>query len=251
MKKMSKYDEFIQPFLDGELSREELDWFNKELESNAVLAEDIKLYREVDSAIREQDVMDLRYQLNLIHNSIGDTTQESDQHSRIRKMLSYGAIASLAILISFGIVLKVQHKKLTNEQIYQRHYEPYEVTMVYRSGETQNLITLAQMRYDAQDYYGAIEIYEQILGRDPGNMESNLYSGISYLETEQYSKAENKFGTIIDHNDNLYLEQAEWYLGFCYLQTGRNLEARAHFKEISKGEGSFNKKARKIMRSIQ
>jgi TolA-binding protein len=82
-------------------------------------------------------------------------------------------------------------------------------------------------------------------------MESNLYSGISYLETEQYSKAENRFGTIIDHNDNLYIEQAEGYLGFCYLQTGKNLEARAHFKEISKGEGSFNKKARKIMRNIK
>ncbi|KPL12516.1 MAG: hypothetical protein AMS26_17315 [Bacteroides sp. SM23_62] len=251
MEKMSKYDEFIQPFLDGELSREELDWFNKELQSNAVLAEDIRLYREVDSAIREQDVMDLRDQLDVIHNSIGDPSKEPAKQSKYRKVLSYAAIASLAILISFGILLKVQHKKLTNEQIYQRHYEPYEVTMVYRSGETQSLINLAQSKYDAQDYYGAIEIYEQILGKEPGNMESNLYSGISYLETEQYSKAENRFGVIIDHNDNLYIEQAEWYLGFCYLQTGKNLEARAHFKEISKGDGSFNKKARKIMRSIK
>jgi hypothetical protein len=66
-------------------------------------------------------------------------------------MLSYGAIASLAILISFGILLKVQHKKLTNEQIYQRHYAPYDVTMTYRSGEAQSLIKLAQTRYDAQD----------------------------------------------------------------------------------------------------
>jgi len=251
MEKMSKYEEFIQPFLDGELSREELDWFSKELQSNAVLAEDIKLYREVDSAIREQDVMDLRDQLDVIHNSIGDPTKEPAQHSRIRKMLSYGAIASLAILLSFGVLLKVQHKKLTNEQIYQRHYEPYEVTMIYRSGDTQSLINLAQSKYDAQDYFGAIEIYEQILGKEPGDMESNLYSGISYMQTDQYSKAENRFGTIIDHNDNLYIEQAEWYLGFCYLQTGKNLEARAQFKKISKGDGSYNKKARKLMRNIK
>ena len=251
MEKVSKYDDFIQPFLDGELSREELDWFSKELESNAVLAEDIRLYREVDSAIREQDVMDLRDQLDVIHNSIGDPSKEPDKQTRYRKVLSYAAIASLAVLISFGILLKVQHKKLTNDQIYQRHYEPYEVTMIYRSGETQSLIDLAKVKYEDKDFFGAIEIYEQILGIEPGDMESNLYSGISYLETEQYSKADNKFQTILDHNDNLYIEQAEWYLGFCYLQTGKNLEARAHFKEISKGEGSFNKKARKIMRSIK
>ena len=123
--------------------------------------------------------------------------------------------------------------------------------MIYRSGETQKLITLAQSKYDALDFFGAIEIYEQILGKEPGDMESNLYSGISYLETEQYSKAENRFGSIIDHNDNLFIEQAEWYLGFCYLHTGKNLEARSHFKEISKSESSFNKKAKKIMRSIK
>ena len=104
MEKMSKYDEFIQPFLDGELSREELDWFSKELESNAVLAEDIRLYREVDNAIREQDVMDLRDQLDVIHNSIGDPSQEQFRQPRYRKVLSYAAIASLAILISLGVL---------------------------------------------------------------------------------------------------------------------------------------------------
>ena len=113
MEKMSKYDEFIQPFLDGELSREELDWFSKELESNAVLAEDIRLYREVDNAIREQDVMDLRDQLDVIHNSIGDPAQAPAAQTRYRKVLSYAAIASLAILISLGVLLKVQHNKLT------------------------------------------------------------------------------------------------------------------------------------------
>ena len=39
-------------------------------------------------------------------------------------------------------------------------------------------------------------------------------------------------------------------LDFCYLHTGQNLEARAHFKEIANSDGSFNKEARKIMRSI-
>ena len=112
MEKMSKYDEFIQPFLDGELSRAELDWFSKELESNAVLAEDIRLYREVDNAIREQDVMDLRDQLDVIHNSIGDPVEAPVPQARYRKVLSYAAIASLAILISLGVLLKVQHNAL-------------------------------------------------------------------------------------------------------------------------------------------
>ena len=86
MKTTSNYDEFIQPFLDGELSREELDWFSKELESNAVLADDIRLYREVDNAIREQDVMELRDQLDVIHNTIGDPSASPAKQTQYRKV---------------------------------------------------------------------------------------------------------------------------------------------------------------------
>lgn len=253
MEKMSNYEEFIQPFLDGELSREELDWFSKELESNAVLAEDIRLYREVDNAIREQDVLDLRDQLDVIHNSMGDPNQEPARQTRYRKVLSYAAIASLAILISLGVLLKVQHNKLTNEQIFEKHYEPYEVTMIYRSAETdyQKALSQAMSKYEARDWYGAIELFEQILAKDPADMASSLYSGISYMELERYKEADQKFQKIINHNDNLFVEQAEWYLGFCYLHTGQNLEARGQFKEIASSESSYSKKARKIMRSIK
>ena len=164
MEKMSKYEAFIQPFLDGELSREELDWFSKELESNAVLAEDIRLYREVDNAIREQDVLDLRDQLDVIHNAIGDPSQSPVRTTRYRKVLSYAAIASLAILISLGVLLKVQHNKLTNDQIFEKHYEPYEVTMIYRSAESdyQKVMSQAMTQYEAGNYLTAIDLFEEI-----------------------------------------------------------------------------------------
>lgn len=253
MEKMSKYDEFIQPFLDGELSRQELDWFSKELESNAVLADDIRLYREVDNAIREQDVMDLRDQLDVIHNSYGDPVESAVRQTRYRKVLSYAAIASLAILISLGVLLKVQHNKLTNEQIFEKHYEPYEVTMIYRSGDDadKTLVNKAMATYEAREFQAAIDLFEQILSKDPADMGISLYTGISHMEIEQYMQAQEKFQKIINHNDNLFVENAQWYLGFLYLYTGQNLEARDHFKHIALSDGSFNKEAKKIMRSIK
>lgn len=253
MEKMSKYDEFIQPFLDGELSREELDWFSKELESNAVLAEDIRLYREVDNAIREQDVMDLRDQLDVIHNSIGDPVEAPVRQTRYRKVLSYAAIASLAILISLGVLLKVQHNKLTNEQIFEKHYEPYEVTMIYRGAEDADKILehQAMASYEQREFEAAVVQFEKILAKNPAAMDYNLYSGISYMEIEEYKQAYTKFQKIIDHKDNLYVEPAELYLGYLYLSMGQNLEARAQFKEIANSDGSFKDEAKKIMRSIK
>ncbi len=252
MEKMSnKYREFIRPFLDGELSREELDWFSKELESNAVLAEDIRLYREVDNAIREQDVMELRDQLDVIHNTIGEPGVPVKQ-TRYRKVISYGAIASLAILLSLGVLLKVQHKKLSNQQIYERHFEPYEVTMVYRSAGDEDLQwQKAVTAYNEQDYTAAIPLFKQLLEKHPEEMEYQLSLGISYMEEEQYNQAGSSFRTIIDQNDNLYIEQAEWYLGFCYLQTGQNEEARKQFREIARSNSSYNNKAKIVLRRIK
>jgi tetratricopeptide (TPR) repeat protein len=252
MEQMSKYQNYIQPFLDGELSREELDWINKELENNAVLAEDIKLYREVDNAIREDDVLDLREQLNNIHNDLGDEVRSPKKPLRYRKAISYAAIASVAILISVGVMYKIQNRKLSNQEIFEKYYEPYEVTMVYRSGETSSvLLQQAAQLYEAGMYHDALEIYEQVLVKDPNDMESTLYSGISYLETDQYVKADKSFNTILEHNDNLFIEQAEWCLGFCYLMTEDVTHARKQFYNIAVSNSSYKEDALEVLKKLK
>jgi len=253
MEQMSKYQNYIQPFLDGELSREELDWINKELENNAVLAEDIKLYREVDTAIREDDVLDLRDQLNVIHNELGDEVSNPKKPVRYRKAISYAAIASVAILISVGVMYKLQTRKLSNQEIFEKYYEPYEVTMVYRSAETSStaLLQEAIQMYEAGMYTEAITLYEEVLVKDPADMQSKLYSGISYLETDQYVKADKSFSTIIEHNDNLYIEQAEWCLGFCYLMTENVAAARKQFYNIAISNSSFTLDALEVLKKLK
>lgn len=253
MEQMSKYQNYIQPFLDGELSREELDWINKELENNAVLAEDIKLYREVDNSIREDDVLDLRDQLNIIHNNLGDEVKNPKKPARYRKAISYAAIASVAVLVSVGVMYKLQNRKLSNQEIFEKYYEPYEVTMVYRSAETSSseILQKAAQFYEAGMYMDAIELYEEALMKEPDDMESTLYSGISYLETDQYVKADKSFSTILDHNDNLYMEQAEWCLGFCYLMTQDLAAARKQFYNIAISNSSYKEDALDVLKKMK
>jgi tetratricopeptide (TPR) repeat protein len=253
MEQISNYQNYIQPFLDGELNREELDLITKELENNAVLAEDIKLYREVDTAIREDDVLDLREQLNIIHNDLGEDVSNPKKPVRYRKAISYAAIASVAILVSVGVMYKLQTRKLSNQEIFEKYYEPYEVTMVYRSAEASStaLLQEAIQKYEAGLYTEAITLYEEVLMKDPADMESTLYSGISYLETDQYVKADQSFNTILDHNDNLYIEQAEWCLGFCYLMTNDMVTARQHFEQIANSNSSFKEDADRIIKRLK
>ena len=255
MGKMSKYDEFIQPFLDGELSREELDWFSKELESNAVLAEDIRLYREVDNAIREQDVMELRDQLDVIHNSIGDSSVTPARKSQYRRVLSYGAIASLTILLSLGVLLKVQHNKLTGDQIGSKFFQVDDITLYptisTRSAESDELLQEANQALNEGNYYVAIDRYTDLINQDSEDMGSVYARGVAEYEIESYIASEKDFKTVINDNDNAYTERAEYCLGYCYLQTGQNMLAREQFKKIARSSSFYSKDARKVMRKIK
>jgi len=138
-------------------------------------------------------------------------------------------------------------------EIYEKYYEPYDVTMVYRSSaeNTDKLFQEAMMKYDQSRFRDAIVIFEQLLKTDPGDMASTLYSGISYMEVDQYHKADRSFDKIIVHNDNLFIEQAEWYLGFCYLMTDEPDNARKHFEKIAASNSSYKETASEIINRLK
>ncbi|KPK82770.1 MAG: hypothetical protein AMS27_13995, partial [Bacteroides sp. SM23_62_1] len=103
----------------------------------------------------------------------------------------------------------------------------------------------------AGQYREAIVLFEKLLETDPGNMATTLYSGISYMEVDEYNKADRSFSKIIAHNDNLFIEQAEWYLGFCYLMTNESDKARKHFEKIANSNSSYRDKASGIVKKIK
>jgi len=54
---------------------------------------------------------------------------------------------------------------------------------------------------------------------------AHFYSGASFQETGQYKNAINEYQMVINDKDNLFIEQAQWYIGLCYLQTNDSKKA--------------------------
>ena len=80
---------------------------------------------------------------------------------------------------------------------------------------------------------------------------SYLYSGISYFEIEKYKEAGQSFQKVIEHDDNLYIEQAEWYIGFVYLMRDEKDKARKQFQKIADSQGYYQDEAEKILKRIK
>ncbi|MGC9471651.1 MAG: hypothetical protein ACP5D1_08910 [Bacteroidales bacterium] len=246
------YPEFIERYLDGEMSPEEKTWFEKEIEDNPELGDEIQLRREVNEAIMEEDVIQLRMQLDSIHRK--------HQAEKIRAVRRRPALRRVVLAASSAAVLTVfillggryWWGNVAPEKIFHRYYEPYEMPVYREAGTATDLLFLKAMEtYQNREFDRAIELFEEVLALDGTKMDASLMSGISKIETERYGEATTNFRRIIEHRDNMFMDQAEWYLALSYLMKGETGKATALFEQIAGEEGTYRKEAREILRKIR
>jgi tetratricopeptide (TPR) repeat protein len=254
MKNNLNFDEFIERYLDGEMGTQEKIWFEKELDANPKLQKELELRRNINNAIQEKDVMELRGQLEEIYSNPEHQETVVKRSTTIfnRKLL---VLVSTVLILIVGslLILLLKSNSYTNKEIYAMYYRPYEATLNFRSADNgiDNDLRTAMQYYENRDFRNALVLFERILSEDGSRIGLNLYSGISHMEVNEFDDAHRKFQKIIDHNHNLFIEQAEWYLGFCYLMTDNTEKAKMQFNQIAEKDGYYAPKAMEILKRMK
>ncbi len=248
---MDKNRHLISKYLEGELDPGEVARFEETLLEDHELQEELDLYREVDDALADTEVLELRAQLDELHEELTPQLERRNKRSS-KRVLRYAVAASVAVVISLG-TYSLFFKKVSDNKIVSQFYKPYDVTLVNRSANTNLDVTLrsALLKYENREYDEAIKLFQEALEINPKMVASNLYTGISYFEIQKYREADKSLSKVIEQNDNLYIEQAEWYLGFCYLKLNENEKAREQFAKLASKYGYYQKGAKKILRKIK
>ncbi len=237
---------FIERYIAGEMDKKEELWFLKEMEGNPELKHEVELRRKTDNILVKKDILDLRRKLTNIENTrINKPTGEKPGR------MKYAAL--IALLIIIGGIAFIYRGKLSNEEILERYYKAYEPTSNIRSDfKTDNQdFNLALEYYKVRDYRNAAVYFSKVIQAEPGNMHSTLLNGISNYEISNYPEAENSFTRIIDDNNNLFIDHAQWYLALCYLKTNDILKAKEQFIAIDKSGSIYKKNARQILKRLK
>lgn len=242
--------EVIEKYIDGELEGKELLDFEQLLSTNPGIKREYELSMEINNSIAEDDVMDLRETLDYMY-----TEEKAVQRipTVFTKRKFYYAAASAALLIAAGgVATRLLNPSMDSESVFEKYYQPYEVTVTYRSGNTEvdRLLLNALEFYEEKDYDQALVLFEEILQNRKKDMAISLYSGISYMEEEKYQKATTSFNHIISDNDNLFIEQAKWYLSMCYLKTEKTDKAKEVLHQIIDEESYYKEQALKVLKDI-
>jgi tetratricopeptide (TPR) repeat protein len=239
---------FIERYIAGEMNEAEKQWFIKELDGNSGLREEVTLRERTDLVLKRHDIISLRNKLSEI---------EKNRRSRIPskttgKRLPISIAAAITGLIIISSIAFFGTGHLTNDEIINQYYKSYEGVSTSRSSHeaTSNDYSTGLEYYNIHDYKNAALYFSKVLNVDPENIESTMFFGTSSFEVNNFPDAQRSFKKVIDNNNNLFMEDAEWYLALCYVRTNDIKRASAELKAIKNSKSIYSKNASKILRQI-
>jgi tetratricopeptide (TPR) repeat protein len=241
---------FIERYNTGEMNEAEKTWFFKELENNEKLREEVELRKKTDYVLKNNNVILLRNKLSEIERK--RAAEKPVKNPARRTIMRYAAIIAGFILVG-SITLYFNGRRLTTDEILDRFYKSYEVTSPSRSQQAilNSDYSTAIEYYNIHDYRNAALYFSKVLSNDTRYMESVMLNGISNFEIKNYPEAKNSFIKVIDNDDNLFIEDAQWYLALCYLRTDERGKAVEQLKAIINSESIYKKDARQILRKMK
>ena len=250
---MKRDRHILQKYLDNELSEKELARFEQELNASPELLVDLDLFKEVDEAIADTEVLDFRAQLT----DLREETRRSETGKRVFRFTRpwhYAASAALALLVAIGLAT-VLGRPLSNNDLFAKYMKPYELVLTNRSADsevTTLLMSKAQEHFLNGEFGAAIDYFDEVLIINSNKMEADFYMGVSYMEIDQHQEASKSFTRVIEHDDNLYIQKAEWFLAGCLLAMDETEHARRKLANIASSSNHFYKDdAAKIIKRMK
>ena len=232
-----RYTEWIDDYIGNELDEAGMKKFEMELSINHDLAMEYNLERDLEKVLRQQDLLDFRAKCILAQNELNLSSRNFVKVVQFTRKYWYAAASVLLIAIVAGSLILLNPGGYSPEKIFKMYYKSGETIGVSRSGNG-NMVE-ALLQFSKNDFQAADVLFDKILVNDQRNFAVMYYSGISNIELKNYPKAIQMFETIINDKDNLYIENAQWYLGLSYLASEKVGKASNIFKEIASAPGHF------------
>ena len=244
-----KHSATIEQYLANEMAPSEQIAFKKDLRSNPELAAELKLSQNIDSALMRDDIIELRRKLI----AAIDASRVIKQEVPVVKMYArkwWYAAASLVALFAVAATLFMQtNRAVSSDSLFTEYYNSENI--IDQTRGDQNIVE-AVIKFQQKDFATASVLFKSILDADNSNIAVWFYYGISNIETKNYDNSIKAFTTIINQNDNLYIEHAEWYLGLCYLKNKQKDKAIDQFVVVASSPDNYHRQeAKNILEKLQ
>lgn len=241
----------IEDFIDGVLEGELLEEFEMELKDNTDLIAEVELRKQVNKAILEKDILDLRNQLNI--------AREASEVKKVKMLIpetKEGQIKFWRRSVAVIIVLIGLAGVLTNGFIsVSRTYDSYFEAPAWSPERSVNsditLLQEANRAYLNADYAKVVQTLNRIPGSNVENPVFDFYKAASFQKMNNYNEAVEAYTRVINNGDNLFIEEAEWYRSLCYLKVGDIDKAKVELLAVIQRKSHYENQAKAVIRRLK
>lgn len=234
MDKETLYD-LIDRHIRNELTEEERIQIATLVENDPEFVKELTLHTEIKSAVADKDLLDFKQKIAESHERYTSNTVVEKKQRTIALYLKIAA--SILLVMSVGAFFWLSEKNSTHQELFEAYFIPYEAPVNFRSDTspyTDEDWKQALMLYDNKQYVEAIPYLNKVVAEKPGNTLALFLRGVSYLAIDSMAAAEKDFNAIIIQENNLFAEQAKWYLALTYLKADKVEPAKALLHELAK-----------------
>jgi hypothetical protein len=239
----------IEAYLDGSLDKDIAAEIEARAEMDSEFAELIRLHKEINESIRDNELHGLRNTLRKI--AAERDTPDRELPSLLRRIMQIAA-AFLFIIIIGTIAIRWFFPGYSGTSIFNKFYVKYEPDVIIRSeNHLSDGLGEAQFLYQTGNYVQCAGILDKILHDDKTNYLAFFYLGLTQIELQKPDEAISDFLKIPDDWNNPYSIHRNWYLALCLIKTGQVKLALPLLKRLSSGEEYYSDRSRRILEKIR
>lgn len=199
----------IEKYLRGELNEIEMKAFEKKIQEDKNLYEEVELFKDMLGGLRLRNNKLLKNKLNEIHEKAFPENKQAKVRTINWKQIAIAFAASVALVITF---FYFQNQKSSSDSLYATYYTTYQPDWSTRGDNGQQIDENIKSLYESKNYKALLSSLEK-KGNDAKFF---MLKGSSNLELEQYAAARNDFENAA--NNPLYKSTAQWYIALSYLK---------------------------------
>jgi tetratricopeptide (TPR) repeat protein len=242
-----KLFETMENYVNGRMSAEEQQSFEREMSENPELREELALHRKLVSSIETESVRQMLEQIHTEH--FAEETPVVTMRSRSRSFpLAIAASVALLILAGWWVY---SWQSSQPEALYAAYFSPDEGLPTTLGYEEDAQFAEGMVSYKLGEYAEALDYWQPLLTADPANDTLNYYTALAFLANEQPELALSYLGRVVENETSAFATDARWYLALAYLKQDMESEAQPLLQALAAGDSPYQQESREILDKLQ
>jgi len=244
----------IEDYLDDALDDQQRLAFEADVRSDPALARQLSVVREARQRLIAQwanesadsALMNTLQQIGSEHFKSGNAAGQSGGGRLFRLAPAWWAAA--AALAAAVVAAWLFLRPPSNERLFAEYGAFPEADFTVRGDAPgTNDLSAAEAAFNGKDYAEALKLLQAYLAGHPEDTQARLHAGLCHLELKQYPEATTIFSEIGGSN-NVWADEANWFLALTYLRQGKSDECARILKQIPLGSGRYEQAAELLIK---